>query len=215
MNEADNLRFSSVSTFSLPSHNLTWFKNTRCVFSCTLKPSHISVPTVWLQFSLSGSGPESKPTSTWYGVYPERVKARDLRMGVTADGDSGVGCERGWLRCFQVYMSGGGGHRVFEWNREFDGFVSGFFWWNSCCPQDHFLNNSGNRTLVQKDFSSIHNQQETHLRCWSKFIMFLYIFKGEFCQWLVHYLYKTIWIYVPYTSTWTREHLCRISLVYD
>lgn len=21
--------------------------------------------------------------------------------------------------------------------------------------------------------------------------MFLYIFKGEFCQWLVHYLYKT------------------------
>lgn len=57
MNEADNLRFS-VSTFSLPSHNLTWIKTQMCV-SCTLKPSRISVTTVWLQFSLSGSGLES------------------------------------------------------------------------------------------------------------------------------------------------------------
>lgn len=33
----------------------------------------------------------SQPTSTWRGVYPESVKARELKMGVAVDGDSGVG----------------------------------------------------------------------------------------------------------------------------
>lgn len=55
---ADNLRFSSVSTFSLQSHNLTWINTQMCV-SRTLKPPHACVTTVWLQFSLSGSGLES------------------------------------------------------------------------------------------------------------------------------------------------------------
>lgn len=86
MSEADNLRFSSVSTFFHSSLTISHGSKTQVCVSCAVKPPRVSVTTVWLRFSLS-----SQPAFARRGVYPESFKARGLRMGVAVGGDSGVG----------------------------------------------------------------------------------------------------------------------------
>lgn len=53
----------------------------------------------------------SQPASTWHAVYPESVKARESKMGVAVDRESGVGAYVGDISVSEC-MSGG--HQVFE-----------------------------------------------------------------------------------------------------
>lgn len=68
------------------------------------KPPHVSVTTVWLQFSLSGSGLESTRVHL-VQIYPESVKARELKMGVAVDGDSGVGAYVSEISVYEWWTS--------------------------------------------------------------------------------------------------------------
>lgn len=115
-----------------------------CV-SCTLKAPHVSVPPAWLQVSLSGSGGES---SRLHSVYPESVKAREARqesLWMEAQERVVRGCRQG----FRVHVSGG--HRVFERNRESDGFGSGILV-NFMLPSRSLSQQLRPQDTVPKDF---------------------------------------------------------------
>lgn len=69
-------------------------------------------------------------------------------MGVAVDRESGVGAYVGDISVSEC-MSGG--HQVFEWNREFEGFVSGVLV-NFMLPSRSFSQQLRQQDTVQKDF---------------------------------------------------------------
>lgn len=122
LDEWSNLRFSGVSTFSLQSHDPTWIKTQMCV-SCSLQP-----PLAW-----SRAAPSTQ-TALTPESWAEWIETQEwVPTWVTSVF---------WSVCEWGTSSVGMKWRIWRVSK----------WWFSCCPQDHFLNNSGNKTLFQKTF---------------------------------------------------------------
>lgn len=122
------------------------------VRSHMVKPPHVSVTTVWLQFSLSGRGLESTRVHL-VQIYPESVKARELRMGVAVE------WVRMWVR--SVFLS------VYEWwtSRV---WMESSIWrvHNWCFGEFHAALKiifSTTQATGHCSLSTIHNRQYTHL----------------------------------------------------
>lgn len=128
------------------------------VRSHMVKPPHVSVTTVWLQFSLSGSGLESTRVHL-VQIYPESVKARELKNG------SRCGWRLGrWVRMWvrSVFLS------VYEcWTSSVWMKLSIWRVHNWCFGEFHAALKiifSTTQATGHCSLSTIHNRQYTHLR---------------------------------------------------
>lgn len=125
------------------------------VCSHMVKPPHVSDTTVWLQFSLSGSGLESARFHL-VRIYPQSVKARELKMGVAVGGDSVVGAYVSEISVSEWWTSSvsmkSSIRRVHNWCfGEFHAALKIIF--------------STTQATGHCSLSTIHNRQYTHLRC--------------------------------------------------